>query len=185
MARVRGFSSCWEIWRLRGMKGRADSEDSQFYTLGDRNGFHPGNFPSSLTQCHPLKGAETDQGAPSLCRSGAGAAGGRSRLEDRQTTGEELGSGVIGTTGLRACRDPPWTPAWSTRGGRVGPGRAPRSQSRASSLHSFRCVPFTAVWFRPACPGFVRRFGWRKLPLSWVARSSAVLGWARGSFAGF
>lgn len=42
--------------------------------------------------------------------------------------------------------------------------------------HPARCVPFTAVWFRPACPVFVRRFGWRKLLLSWVARGGSVLG---------
>lgn len=49
LVRVRGFSSYWAIWRLREMKGRVDREHSQFNTLGDRNGFHPGNFPSPLT----------------------------------------------------------------------------------------------------------------------------------------
>lgn len=42
--------------------------------------------------------------------------------------------------------------------------------------HPAGCVPFTAVWFRTVCPGFVRQFGRRKLPLSWVARGGSVLG---------
>lgn len=91
------------------MKGRADPAPSQSQTRGNRNGFHPGNFPSSLTpQCHPLEGGglKADQGAPSLRLPGAGAAGGGSRLEDPQTPGEELGSGVVGTAGWPACRDP-------------------------------------------------------------------------------
>ena len=54
LARVRGFSSYWAIWRLREMKGRVDREHSQSSTLGDRNGFHPGNFNSPLTPVSSL-----------------------------------------------------------------------------------------------------------------------------------
>ena len=49
LARVRGFSSYWVVCWLRGMRGRVDWAPSQSNTLGGRNGFHPGNFPSSLT----------------------------------------------------------------------------------------------------------------------------------------
>lgn len=64
----------------------------------------------------------------------------------------------MGTEGRRAHRDPAQTPAWSIRRGRICPGRAPESYSRAASPHPARGVPFTAVWLRAACPGFVRRF---------------------------
>lgn len=75
LARVRGFSSHWAVWRLREMKGRVAGGHSQSSTLGDRNGFHPGNFPSCLT---PVSFSwwepKANQGALSLCRPGTCAA---------------------------------------------------------------------------------------------------------------
>lgn len=63
LARVRVFSSYWEIWRLSGMKGRADSAHSQSNTLENRNGFHPREFfPPLSPQCHPLEGPESRPG---------------------------------------------------------------------------------------------------------------------------
>ena len=75
LARVRGFSSYWAVWRLREMKGRVAGEHSQSSTLGDRNGFHPGNFPSCLTPVSfPWWEPKANQGAPSRCRPGTCAA---------------------------------------------------------------------------------------------------------------
>lgn len=157
------------------MKGRADPAPSPSKTRGNRHGFHGSRGFSLVSRPSVIlwRGLKADQGAPSPRLPGAGAAGGGSRTHRHRVRSAALGWwGPRG--GPPAATLPRHLPGSILGGG--CPGRAPEPWSRAASPHPARWVPFTAVGFRHACPGFVRRFGWRKVPLSWVARGGAVLG---------